>query len=640
MDTMLICLVYCLACLCLGALLVRLLAREWRGEPLAAFGTAFLLGQGALANIWLLIGLAGQFTPAAVVGISALCIAGGVRFAWPVLRDFARQITAALVALRQETPVWKFIAFLLAVILLALLLEAWFLPELAGDAAHFYMVVGKLMTTSGHARITPHFPALSQYGYQGEMHYGALMALGLDYRSKLFGWFTGIGTLVMLAALGRDLGLGRRGQWLVLVMALSSTAFVGTGGMSQGKVTLVSAQMGVAAFYWALQTGSECANLRAGALRLTALFTGLAIVAKVSYAVLAPGVLVVLLWQHVQARRGLPALVVDLFRAGVWGLLSLLPHFIKNAVFFGAPLLPFVGTGAAANTPIGMVSLTPYIGLAYPLVQVFGDFEDQANLSALWLAFMPLALLLPRPSTKSRLLQASTGALVGIAAALILKPGLLGHRPRDILVLLLILMLPVARGVECAAARRWVYRGVQGCVIVALLVIVGYPNLLLPVYPSFVRYLECKLSGCGEFYEQRLVTAYYPSTIINGLAEPGERAYLTLPATYWLRPDLLACAYNSNDVSRLYSTASADALWSTFYDLGFRYLLLDTVNTNANSFDLFYTHLDQLPGWMVGTEVYQDERYLLYRFESSDPDRATARCAQVNPPVWEVVYPE
>lgn len=470
--------VYVIACLCLGSLLIRLLAVKSdhleNTSALAVLATAFLLGQGVLANVWLLLALPGWFSPQIVAGLLTLCVLCGVGFAWPTVVHFARQLWSRLSSLRTEPLPWRILAFLILLLLLLEGVGSLILPP-RGDAVAFYMALPKVMAASHRLVPLPGYEASSQIGLQGEMHFAALMSLGSPQAAKLFVWPTSLAIAMMLLAIGAKVGLGLRGKWIALAALFSSTAF--TYLITDGKVDLFATAMGMAAFYWALQTGERKGAL---ALRLTGLFTGLAVIAKFSYlAPLLPGILLLVVWQRAisSEERSVGASLISLAMAtlslGFWMVLPVIPHLLKNGVLFGEPLAPFLSSGGQSwlsqtwYTP----EITGYIVLTYPLALVFGRYPMQyGNLSPLILAFAPLAFLLPRPRSiaGSRLVQITLAAAMGVVIWVILCPSILA--PRYILSPLLMFIPLAARSAEYVTQLetkpRWLSAGILICLFI------------------------------------------------------------------------------------------------------------------------------------------------------------------------------
>lgn len=648
--TVTFCALHAAACLCLGSLLARRLApagglpgeaeAPGGGDASGNLATAFLLGQGALAGLLLLLALAGWFSPPFVAGLSALCVAGGAKSAWRDAARFAAQARRALAGLRTEQ--WPWIALTLAVAPLLLVRAAAALLPIPqqGDAAAFYFALPKAIAASHRLTPLPGYEPFTQIGLQGELHYAALMSLGSAHAATLFVWATSLAAALVLLAVCAEAGVGRRGKLVALVALFTSTAF--TDLISDGKVDLFGAAMGLAAFYWAMRAGGRGGQ---HALRLAGLFAGLAVVAKLSYVpILPPGILIVLLagryasgvgkFTAAAARAAASSLVV----LGLWAAVPLAPQVLKNIVLFGEPFAPFLSRQGrfiieqAWFTP----EVTRRIVLTYPLVMFFGQYPMQnGTLSPLILAFAPLALALRRRAgslAASPLARITLGAAAGVVVWVVLRPSVVA--PRYILAPLL-LFIPLAA--YCAervygreAGPRWISAGVLLCLFYITFLTL---NQARSIPLTALRYQAGRLSECDISGPECSALE-----VVNREAAPGERVFLGMWTRYWLRPDLLQCVSGFDEASAAAAPGlEPEARWAYLYERGFRYFIADrTIRTPAAS----ALDPERAPEWLALTPLLRDERFTLLRLESRDPARRPAlACRQTRPPAWEVAGP-
>src|SRR3972149_11829335 len=103
------------------------------------------------------------------------------------------------------------------------------------------------------------------------------MTLADPVAAKLFIWIIACSACALLAAIGTLCGLGLRGKVALLVMTLTSSTFVLY--VTDGKVDLFAAALGLAAYYCALAIGRS-ANPQATA-RAAGVAFGLACVAEI-----------------------------------------------------------------------------------------------------------------------------------------------------------------------------------------------------------------------------------------------------------------------------------------------------------------------------------------------------------------------
>lgn len=652
MDTIaaiVVCIFYCIACLCLGAALIRLLAPRWAyrdiDNAVPAFGAIFLLGQGVLALFWQLLVFV-NFAPEAVTGVLVVSVAAGIRFAWPVTVNFARRLWAALTWISQETWVWRIIGVMAALLLLREAARGVLPPQTRGDALGFYMVLPKLIAATHEFTLVPAYEAFTQIGLQGELHFAALMSLSGPVAAKLFVWPTSAAGALMLLALSKQAGFTLRGRLVIFAALYTSTAF--TQVIWDGKVDMFGAVMGMAALYWAMQAGGEHTP---AAVRLTGLFSGLAIVAKLSYLpILPPAVLLLLVWRWYTGERraldiaSLRSLALLLVSLAFWAALPLIPNAVKNAVVFDAPLAPFISPDSSSQDMLGQVWFQPdttlRLALSYPLSLIYGHFWAQAGqMSPLILAFAPLLLLVPRPRDwrHNQLTQITAAGLLGLAVWIVFRPSVFA--PRYILALLLALIPASVRGVgyvlEHEKLSKWLGSAAVVCVAVVLFISLTYAyatDPLVNVLKSSWKLLTDQIDECTAYGGN---SDCQIASILNEEASPGARVFLGSYFRYWLRPDLIQC---SNRLEPEYDTLNAlptlEARWSYLYERGFRYLIVDKI-THMGTFDKLL-NFERLPDWLEIAPVFEATDVVAYRFGSTDPaHQVQFTCREVRPNVWE-----
>jgi hypothetical protein len=627
---------YTIACFGAGALVLRVLSVPPASRKTFSAGTelatAFILGQGVLASLWLLLALAHSFSPIIVILGTAVCVLISAVLLLPCVGDFTKQARSICSELRADTWVWQVIG-----ILTLLLGLAWVTSlgrGITGDASAFYMALPKVIAASHRLVPLPGgYEAFTSFGLQGELHYAALMDLGSPDAAQLFAWPTILAGAAMLLALGRQVGLGRRGQWITLAILFTSSAVYMLSG--DGKTDLFAAALGLAAYYWILQI--RCGSQRLASW-LTGLFCGFAIVAKLSYIpVMAPGMVLLLVWgfrenllDSNQRKKNIIAFLTLGFQILAGLLIALTPHLIQNALLYHNPIAPF-GMSNVSETWFGL-GTTHRIVLTYPLALTFGNYWGQyGDLSPLLLAFLPLALLLPRVRNwlLSPLSAVTLAATAGIIIWIFLQPSDIA--PRYMLATLLLFALLPARAVEYVSQNDvrpgWLAFWVMLCTITTL-VAVGLLSLNSVFFPeSTYRYLSGKMPDC--YREGQSCQAM---VAINHDAAPGARVFLASYYRYWLRADLLQCLSTQADLD---IDGTPAVKWQTFYQRGFSYLLVDrsTQGIFLNGLDLANP-----PSWLKLVVLFQNDSIAVYRlYAIRPPSRQVETCRQVDPPSWDVV---
>jgi hypothetical protein len=630
---------YSLACLGTGGIgLILLGIRRGHGSPASPgtkLATAFLLGQGLLASLWLMLSLAGWLSfivVLAIVGVSAI---GGLILIRSWVADFGRQLKSIWQDVRSDSWGWQGLA------LLTVILCLWWVTSigrpLMGDATAFYMVLPKLVAATGHLIPLPGYDNFISVGLQGEMHYAAMMVLRSAEAAQLFAWPTMVAGAVLLLALGRRIGLGRRGQWLALAMVFTSSAVVWLSG--DGKVDLFAAALGLAAYYWVMRVGDDDQPL---ACWLTGLFSGFAIIAKLSYApVLLPGLALLFGWgfrADLRDRRRWGTAGRAVLRCGALilagALLALIPHLLKNEVLLQNPIAPF-GTGSTSWV-VGQSWFGPEttrrIVLTYPLALTFGSYWAQyGDLSPLVLAFLPLALLLPRPRRFSPLVAVMAAALAGVVAWNLYRPSVFA--PRYILATLLLFILLAARAAEHACQAdtkpRWLTIAVMGSALITLWAVWSYFQGIVFLPVASYKYLAGQLPGCSR--DGIFCRAMYE---IDGQAEPGDRVFTAAYPRYWFRGDLIQCLEKEKDTGAIFS-APLEERMQALYQRGFRYLLADrTMYADM----LTSMNVDNPPAWLHLTLIFEESNVSVYRLDAVNPPvQPQVSCRQkVGTQIWEL----
>ncbi|RPJ28825.1 MAG: hypothetical protein EHM33_03250 [Chloroflexi bacterium] len=633
---------YSMTCLGTGILILRLLAArvDWMERISAGtiLATAFILGEGILASLWLLLALGGWFSTR-VVGILCFVFAvAGLSIGRSLFSGLKKQIASIWRELREDTWGWQLLAGL--TVFLCLLCVTSLGRPLAGDGPAFYLALGKFIASSNHLIPMPGYEAFTNVGLQGELHFAALMALRSPDAAKLFPWLTAIMAGIMLASLGRVVGMGRRGQWLTLSMLFSSSAVIWLSG--DGKVDLFAVGLGLAAYYWAVQIRFTRIKL---ALLLTGLFSGFSIVAKLSYApVMVPTIVLLVLWGYsaeFKNRSQWPAA----FRSFTIGcmvilaglILALIPHFVKNGLLYHNPISP-IGSGGIGwlNQTWFGPAVTRWILLTYPFALTYGSYWAQyGNLSPLILAFLPLMFYLPRPRPffSSPLVVITLVALVGVLAWIIYSPSILS--PRYILATLLLLILLPARSAEYVSLNDQRPRLLAAGVIISTTLSLAMVGLyfLDPVFlPDFtIKYLIRPMDECD-----RDGRSCWAMESINRKAEAGSRVYVASYEYYWLRGDLMQCVSTPNDTI---AEAFGHNLWLALYEKGVKFLV---INKSTHSSVLERLDLQHLPQWVELKPLYEQDPLYAYciKFKTPPSNSTPLICRKMpSSPAWEIVSP-
>ena len=623
---------FCCACAGCAVLAIPVFAgvRAGTRQAGADLTTAFILGQGLLSQVLVLLGLVTDFTPWVVGGVLALAMVVGSRAVLPALIAHAGGVATAFRGWLDATVVWKAAGIVASVYAGSLLLGALVLPP-SGDAEAFYFSYAKFIATGQRLMpFTGNFEWFSSIGMVGELHFAALMLLAGQPAAKAFAWVVAAAACAMLLRIGRACGLGARGQLVALLLVLTSTTF--TAYVTDGKVELFASALGLAACFWALQSVEQGkADVPA---MLAGFLTGLACVAKISYIpTLVPGVVLILVLRESHALR-FASLVRWSVPFTIAAVVAIVPHMVKNAIFFGEPLAPFLSENSAPmiNQVWFSAEATRWIVLTYPLALVFGQYPMQGGtLSFLALALLPLAIYLPRPAgwRDSPLVKVTLASLLGIAIWLMLRPSVFA--PRYMLASLLLLFLLPSRALEHVSSMKprpgILNIAITGSFAIALLV-QGRPFVELG-------------KDVAKFAHSAMPSCYGASPYCEALQEVNERLphgariYVSMYYAYWLRPDLLACRNTNAEIVSVKALPDAAAWWEELFARGFETVVIDKT---SHSNQLMRLDPGAAPAWLEVRKVSAKEPLAVYALASRDPARKPAvACRPRVPAGWEVV---
>ncbi len=622
----------------LGYLILSLLRRIFRTElvisPLNEFATAFLLGGGFLANLWVLLALMGLFQPALIALFIIILMLGAVPYLYNNYRNLLKQSVSIVNHFLFENWPWKIIILGISASTIMWLTSLG--RPLSGDGVSFYMAIAKLFAYTHQLVKLPGYDDFSSVGLQGEMHYAALMSLGSVGAAKLFSLPTMLGGSVMLLALGRLAGMGRRGQWLVLAIVLTSTSISFMSG--SGKTDLSSMALALAAYYWVTHDQNRHSYFF---LVLTGLFTGLAIIAKLSYLLLLGiGIPILLLWNakdQLNSRAKRNSAVINLFNSilvllsGI--LIAILPHLIKNWIIFNNPIAPFgAGTlGWADQTWFDQPDLDMILS-TYPLQLFYGlNWAQMGNLSPLMLALLPLLLVLfhKKLSDKNAAIGLLLSSFISLFIWAILRPSIY---PRFILATLLLFAIPIALSAEFLSYHEAKPRLTSGAIILVTIFFL-ITNWLKTDHDYFqpentIKYLMNQVSEC------QLNKDFCPAVeLLNERANPGERIFFLPFQRFYLRADLLQCIPNEQETNTFRALEYPDQRWRYIYNRGFRYVIYFAADEKVKSI----LEGGSMPEGLKITTIL-DSPYKVLQIDSDDSIKSPGTaCEQVNPLTWEIL---
>ena len=633
---------YSLACILIGMVGIWVLRRgsgRVSGSMSFDLGTALALGQGFWAVVWMLLGLVGWFDKRLIVAVLLASAAAGALL-------LVRRAATETDYLRPLREFWKPVHALqrpfipVAIVLMVLvgavgIFNAVLPPRFGvGDGFFYYMVLPKIMAASQRIMPVPGYESShSVLGYQGEMHYAALMGLSGENAALLFVWVTMLGVFALVLRLCDDVGLEPAGKLTAIVALFSSTAF--NFFLSDGKVDTFALILGVAEFVWALRV-SDWPVL---APRLAGLLTGFAIVAKLAFvlsvAVPAISILIIVALQEKDAGDGTSSssqlpnrLAAILAQFALFCTLPILTHVYKNAVLFREPFAPLV----FLNQPLSISSNYSWNGpdtarhilRTLPYALVYGK-HSIGHLSPLFLAALPIVMLVPKSTWRTHR-KAVMLALIGTGALLIGACAEASFFTVRFLLPAAVLVLPLLGLLFQTAIEVWSAHLISQLAIAVALctVMLGHSQ----VGHDWHRMLRYRFQGAGLCAFDSIL--WFPNSMcatlvsVNDIASPGDRI-LHHGYSYWLRPDLIQCMPTRDEWNWISAASSANDEWARIHSLGFRYMVTKR-------------ELKPIPDWLSVSLVHKESDVHVYEMKSLDPKRQPEfACLQVKQPAWDVI---
>ncbi len=566
-------LVYAFSCLGFGWRIAwALVYREDRTDGVD-LTTAFLLGIVVNGAFLTLLGVIGRIClmPVWILTLAGLIV--GLPMFWGLAK---RHWSASSVSLGLKQLPWSERLLSGGVIILSLgyVLTALITPPI-GDAEAFYINYARLISETGKLTAMPAgFTFFSTISLPGELHFAALMTIGDLGAAKLFAIPVAFASAVFLSRICSICGGGPTSRLVLAVILLSSSTFMFYA--IDGKVDLFAAAFGLAAVYWALLATLEKRHARM--LVWVGLMSGAATVSKFSYLpTLVPTLFVLLIWRNLDGRHGTlsRASVVtgmEILRTSVWATLPWVPHLVKNAAVFGAPLAPFIGgpqDGAWLNQVWFAPDVTNWILATYPFALVFGRYPMMGgSLSFVMLAFAPFIWLVWKELGEGRQLlrRLAYAGFAGLVIWVALRPSIIAPRYFLATVLLFVPVLAVATE---HFLRRFSAYGVLrfGVICVMWAALAGSSWHVLPTLRALPAYAVGTLDQCA------MASDYCaPQRLLAEKGTPQDRVFVAGYYTYWLRTDQLLCGPNLDEAK---SVHEANAPVNRLQALGFRYLVAD-----------------------------------------------------------------
>ncbi|AMK75107.1 MULTISPECIES: hypothetical protein [Methylomonas] len=607
--------IFSFACVGVGLLVLSLFRSRPQEDCAVEYVIAFVMGQGVLGSLFLVLALIGIFTKPLLLGVLLPLTFIGLWKGFSSIYALPSVLQKNALVFIKASFLWQLLA--VAAVLLLLSGASAVVGRIDGDARAFYLALPKVVAASHRLIPLPAYEGFTSVGLLAEMQLAALFLLDMPGASpRLFSWVISLAGAVLLIAISRNAGLGRRGQLLSLVMLSTSSAVAYFWG--QGKTDLFAAVFALPAVLYALK---DCDNResRRNSVTIAGVFTGFALVAKLSYIVaFLPSMFVLLFWKDLNvyslnrktigsSQLLLKTLIKYSFVFVLAIAIPLIPHLLKNHILLNT-LVDTYG-----NHHYFSDETTRRIVYTYLFWPFFGSFWAQyGNLSPLMLAFFPLLILMfcKAGQWSSKATGLFVAGATGLLAWIILFPGV--PMPRYFLATLLLFTVPAAWAMERASyIDRWINCTITLASLATILVF--YVSWSLEVFrvAAAYEYFVGDQSEKNLQIDEVLSRNVYES--LNQNAGLGARVYLGSYYRFWLRPDLIQCTNGKKDEGIAFDSKQPEKFWIQIYQHGFTYMFMD--NTNPA-----FAALNATPNWVRAEMIYPQSGYGgAYRLSFSNP---------------------
>lgn len=621
------------ACMSLGLTILRRWGKT-EANYLALAATAFITGEVIYSIIFLTCIILYKLTPQMVGVTLALGLLLGLRRS---VAFFSKRRSGGF--LSQLTRADKIcLGLVLAVMVLAI---SYTSARLSYDAVVQYFSQSKTMAVTQTAVYTfPKDPFLVSSFHSGIL-YTALIQLFGDQPARMLSWINGLAILVLGLAIGEEAGLSARARIWVLVVLVTSTAFVDLLG--DGKVEVISAAPLLAGVYWVLRSVKAPSE---STFALIGFLIGFAMIARPYNIFLAPLFMVVFYTIHLAYRSR--DTTFD-FRRFTWMAVWLLPslcamgafHLLQNWLWLGNPIAPLVeGRHLSASLwqwQFDTKLLNTY-RLLYPLTATFANSpQSLGNISPFFVGGLPFLLIRRvRNGIRERpiLLQLTLAATITLILWIVLFFTVV--EIRYVLFAWVLLFVFIGQAIDSASdGMGRPIRIMTSATAWLLLIFMGARAAVIAVG----TYSPVDARGQAHCYDLGYCTFLVP---LNDVAPTGARVFALNAYRYYLRPDLFACSSRAQEYSKMETLAQQNSpeFWVELYRRGFQYVTFET------NYAVFHSHFGSLPtlrgipSWLhvSQTSATPDGLLRIYRIDAGNPaaQPGSSYCEEESGGIWQI----
>jgi hypothetical protein len=512
----------------------------------------FVMGQGILGVVWLILSLAG-ILHAGLIWI--VCTLGWI-LGTVILLAFrsqaiqaARQLWRGFLSCLHAQSWYLWVGMSVAALALLRGLIA-LLPTGSGDAITEYLPVAKAIAFSHTLEFQPFVVANNGLlPLQVELHWAALFAISNETAVAVWDYLCALSFLAGIGLLGWSLTSSRRVVILIVLILLSTPGFYDL--MGSGKPGNAFSQYTIAAFLWLV----FLPVLGRPSVLLAGLCAGWAMAGGYQNVIVPPALMVFAVMLVHSSWRASPLdiavkpskrfWVTTILVGGIAAASAGLPMLVKNWILVGCPLAPVFGCQqmywtAIVREGLADLNLSVIDLFFYPFVWTFADRDDMlGHISPLFLGFLPFLVGARRSPLVRPTLMVGVAGLVSMSTWLLFIKPLILSTPYFIAPLGL-LALPLSTSVVAVEPEFRHDRGVRWLVRGAIVIVLFFLLFQSRAVVYAARYIA-SIDSRAVRYESMPEASYDVATWMNAHVEPGSRVGLANFSIYryFVDPDIL-----------------------------------------------------------------------------------------------------
>ncbi len=234
--------------------------------------------------------------------------------------------------------------------------------------------------------------------FQAGIRYVMIIQLFGDQAARMYSWACGLIIIVFSLALGEELDLSKRARLYLMVLLISSTAFIDLFG--DGKIDLASTAPSIAAIYWIIISSKNPSKY---SYLIGYFLSGLSMVDR-PFNVFLLGVFILLFYVQskiLQKATNGTITYKSFLMPVLWmsiGVITLLTyHLFTNWIILGDPIAPVKNFQNISTTSWQWAydpNLIWLFRLIYPFtITLLNTPQSLGDISPLFLAFLPALLV-------------------------------------------------------------------------------------------------------------------------------------------------------------------------------------------------------------------------------------------------------